>query len=291
MKVGLVRSIRGPKNLILEKTLLNILLNDNQKFGINEIRRARLLELCEDEIEDPGESGLSHGKFERCLRRLEAGNLIEIQKKGKKMTVIKFDVRRIKAQMDPIASDFEGWRSSLTAPKQLEEDSWEKIIREGALLSINDKSDSLEIDATHSKSISDIAKSAACTMASTLISRSVQFYDTPSILKENDLIQLGRVAANLISQNPSNPFKITIEFTPISQKNIRILFPEILQNILGDFEAFVNKKYGIKLTELEKYNIRYAKFNQLDSKKREYFDAFYFKYLGPIFAQIFKFDL
>lgn len=287
------------KKIEPEIILLDILVEEFEKYRVNCIRRARLLERCQDKIyqfkiEDPERNqqeidDLGHGTFERCLGRLKRALLIEIEKKTRRHTLIKFDVERIRNHRYQIGTDVQGWRNSVGAYVELDPLKLEGLLREGALLQFANEKESPQT-ATKEDTF-NVVKLAASEIISIIISRSLGFYLSGRSLKESDLIELAMVASRLICEKPSEPFKILIEYTPFPRKKPEagtMLFPEILRRILGNFETFVRNMYGVELAECDRRNLLSANFGELDCKIREYFDFFYFDHLDPLITKFTK---
>lgn len=291
------------KNLEYNLLLLEVLLTEYENFGILEIRRGRLLSLCQKSYDKKygGYCELGTSTFQRCLADIEDEMAIVIVKsKNPRSTKIKLEIQRIKKLVNDIKSQQGLYRldekiqSQEIASQEIEPKAWEQYLQQVANASINNFNSPWINDTNeHSKYAHKVAQQCASILTAKLVSSRFGFTLTrqgnSELIDEYDLCQLAIVTSKIASKDLKQPFKLLIDFSgaPQSGQDWGLMWnKELRLEILAHFKIFAEHLFKFRFTKDDLYNLQEGYIDNLSMSARYCFDIFYKNYLLPTLKTI-----
>jgi hypothetical protein len=205
---------------------------------MSEIRRAQLLEDCNDRLckATGGKIDTYGGSFERSLKYLEELRAVKCVKRGKKLTVVVPDMKRIGDLLInyKLKGSLDDMRGTIIQRK-IEDELWEQIVEKETNLAFDVKSPELIENLgmylplkNKSKQTEShmLLKEISGKIASHVLSRLLDFYvqhqDQSFQLREDIMVDLGIAARKIGIHNLRAPFKVIIEYKGFPETGVKL---------------------------------------------------------------------
>lgn len=273
---------------------MEVLKEKYEKNGMTEIKRARLLDDCDDRIYEAtsGETGISGGSFQRSLNYLEELRALKCIKKGKKLTVVIPDMKRIENLLAnyKLKGSIDEFNGTITQRK-IEDDLWEQIVEKETKLAFDTKSPEIIENLRRYMPIKNKAKlteshlllkEIAGKIASHVLSRFLEFYvqhQDPSFqLSEDIMVDLGLAARNIGMHNIRAPFKVIIEFSGFPETGVKlehIVGPALLKMMGENFRLWATKVLHHRFSHEDNKYLSQGHFHLLSPIAKGYFEEIY----------------
>jgi len=279
--------------------VLEALLKEYENSRILEIRRGRLLSLCQDKYDEKyhGISELGHSSFRRCLIELEDEMAIKIAKKGKKYTMIIVNIQKIKKMINDIKAQQGLYRQDVKfTQEEMESKEWEHFFQQltSAMIDNYNRPWIHHID-EQSQDAHLIAQRCASRIAAILISSRFGFSGSLTkdssfkSIEKNHLYELVIITSKIASKNLEEPFQLLIDYSglPRSVEDWGIMSKgDLLRQITVHFELFAERVFKFEFTSDDLYNLRKGYLDKLSKEGGRLFDIFYNNYLLPTLETI-----
>ena len=282
------------KDIDKEMLILEVLVQEYEKNGVKEIRRAALMELCDDMLNEKTEGRMeAYGSsFQRGLKALEEKMALKCVKKRPKLTLIIPDIPRIKSlllgkKFDQFANEDPDIRLT---EQEIPATIWEKLVEqdieitlEKGLKEINRKSNlSLDFNDEHIQRSYFPLKEATKKINSYVISNLFDFIishkDTNFLLDEDIATDIGQAASKILSRNIRAPFKVLIEYKGITESDAKLglLFGAHTFNIASKyFVQWAQDVFHYKVSDEDIIKLEDGHIHLLTKTAKQYFDIFY----------------
>jgi hypothetical protein len=294
------------KNIDKNLIILQVLTEFYQKNNITEIRRTELKEHCDNRLYEltNGEQVEYGGSFERCLKSLEEVGALKCIKKGKKLTVIVSDLKRIDSLLlnKKLNDSFMNVRVILP-PKNIEDEMWEEIIESEANSAFDGKAEEIVQNFDTLFPIKDktkqlqshlFLKQAATRIASHISSRLLEFYiqhKDDNFQASSDIVKdLGMIARKIAKNNPQAQFKVIIEYKGISESGIKLgqIMGPAISKIMGEnFRNWATSVLHHNFNEEDKRHLNDGRFDLLSPIAKGFYEEIYYPSL-QYYANLFN---
>jgi hypothetical protein len=282
------------KDIDKEMLILEVLVQEYEKNGVKEIRRAALKELCDDMLNEKTEGRMEAygGSFQRGLKVLEEKMALNCVKKGPKLTLIIPDIPRIKSlllgkKLDQSLNEDSDIRLT---EQEIPATIWEKLLEqdveitlEKGLKEINRKSNpSLDFnDELIQRSylpLKETAKKINSYIIPNLFDFIISHKDENFALNEDIATDIGQIASKIMSKNITAPFKVLIEYKgiPGNATTLGLLFGTHTFNIATTyFVQWAQDVFHYKVSNEDIIKLQEGHIDLLTKTAKEYFDIFY----------------
>jgi hypothetical protein len=274
--------------------ILEVLMQEYEKNGGNQIRRHKLKELCDDMLNEKTEGRMEAygGSFQRVLNALEEKMAIKYEKKGPKMTLIIFDIPRIKSLLLDKRFGRLLYNDNMKLTEQeIEPTIWEKIVEQEIGIILNERVKEIyrryklhpdfndDLIQRSYLSIKETITKITSFIAASLYDFIISHQNKDFQLDEDIIIDLGKIARKIASKNLSARFKLVIEYKGVQGSGEElglVLGPSYFKTILPKcFAQWADNVFNYKVSEEDVKKLSEVKIHLLSPTAKEYYHIFY----------------
>jgi hypothetical protein len=262
--------------------ILQVLLSYYARTGSNEIRRQDLKDGCEAVLfkESNGQQDFYGGSFQRGLYYLTGEMVLKCLKKGARLTIIKFEIRRVKRLL---FNRKYGVAATNFSEQEISPSIWEQIVEDEMEKKIDERTKNLpcfnEKVAQFYSPIKELLLKHGSYLTSAMYGLHMKHDNEKFELGEEITLHLMAAAYMIASQNQRDRFSILIDYTgrPETDAKLgRMFAPGLFKNFIPKYFAqwtLDNSNYQVSQEDLQK--LSESNIEGLSPNTRGLWDAFY----------------